>query len=70
MIVRFGKGLCLGLRAYAIRLEALRSLGFRNLEGWKASGGPPEGGSTSPSPLPICYLLGGGGGGGGRRDMR
>ena len=34
----FFKALCLALRAYALRLEALRALGSRNLKGWKASG--------------------------------
>ena len=34
----FFKGLCFGLKAYAVRLEALRALGSRNLEVWKASG--------------------------------
>ena len=34
----FFEGLCFGLRAYAVRLEALRALGSRNLTGWKASG--------------------------------
>ena len=34
----FFEGLCFGLRAYAVRLEAPRALGSRNLKGWKASG--------------------------------
>ena len=34
----FFTGLCLGLSAYAVRLEALRALGSRNRKGWKASG--------------------------------
>ena len=36
-MIFFG-GLCFRLRAYAIRLEALRALGSSNLKGWKASG--------------------------------
>ena len=31
-------GFFYGFRAYAVRLEALRPLGSRNLKGWKASG--------------------------------
>ena len=50
------KGLCFGLRAYAVRLEALRALGSRNLKGWKASGleAPKTVPPLPPPPPPIC----------------
>ena len=54
------KGLCLRLRPDAVRLEALRVLGSRNLKGWKVSGlevlkACPEG----PPPPPALNLFGG-----------
>ena len=74
--VVFLKGSCLGLRAYAVRLEALRALGSRNLKGWKASGlkvlhtcGPEVDSPSPPPPPQFClgwsprHALGPGGGG-------
>ena len=47
----FFKGLCLGLRAYAERLEALRALGSRKLKG------PERGESRNLSPASSMQSL-------------